>query len=216
MEAPNRSATDWVAWHHDYADRSSALSQRLDAVTLRAREALTALPPGPIRLISACAGQGRDVIAALEGHPRAPDVVGRLVEADPSNAAMSREALDSAGLSSIESVCGDASLTDAYAGVAPADLVLLCGIFGNISDADVHTTVRHAATLCAPGAYVIWTRHREAPDLTPRIRDWFEDSGFEAVAFDVPDSALWSVGTQRLSSPPSPFTPGIRLFTFIR
>jgi hypothetical protein len=138
------------------------------------------------------------------------------VEADPSNAAISREALDSAGLSTIQSVCGDASLTDAYAGIAPADLVLLCGIFGNISDEDVRNTVRHTATLCAPGAYVIWTRHREAPDLTPTIRGWFEDSGFDGIAVDAPDSAMWSVGTQRLSSPPPPFTPGIRLFTFVR
>lgn len=45
-------------------------------------------------------------------------------------------------------VCGDASVTSAYVGAVPADLVLLCGIFGNISDADIRATVAMAA---APG-----------------------------------------------------------------
>lgn len=42
-----------------------------------------------------------------------------------------------------------------YADAVPADLVLLCGIFGNIPDADVQATVRAAPQLCAPGAEVV-------------------------------------------------------------
>lgn len=65
---------------------------------------------------------------------------------------------------------GDAAQSDAYVGAVPADLVLLCGIFGNVSDADVRRTIEAAPQLCAPRAEVIWTRHRRDPDLTPSIR----------------------------------------------
>lgn len=214
MESQDGSTSHWAAWHRDYADPTSPLSQRLSVVVSRARETLEALPAGPVRLISACAGQGDDVVAALADHPRSADVVGRLVEADPHNAAASRERLSSAGLLGVESVCGDASLTDAYTGIAPADLVLLCGIFGNVSDEDVRGTVVNSSMLCAPGAFVIWTRHRRAPDLTPSIRQWFAESGFDEVSFDSPGSGLWSVGTHRLGTPPLPLRLGIRLFTF--
>ena len=216
MEGDDGAITHWAAWHRDYSDPASPLSQRLGVVVSRTRDALDALPPGPVRLISSCAGQGHDVLTALQDHPRSSDVVGRLVEADPHNAATSRQALHSAGLAAVESVCGDAALTDAYVGIAPADLVLLCGIFGNVSDEDVRTTVTNASMLCAPGAYVIWTRHRRAPDLTPRIREWFEDSGYEEVAFDSPGPEMWSVGTHRLASQPLPLRRGIRLFAFTR
>lgn len=208
--------TDWAAWHRAYDDPTSPLSERLDVVVGRVRGALTSLPPGPVRLISACAGHGHDVLAALAGHQRSADVVGRLVEADPHNSAASAHAFATAGLGAIETVCGDASTTDAYAGIAPGDLVLLCGIFGNVSDVDVHNTIVSASMLCAPGAYVIWTRHRRAPDLTPSIRRWFDVAGFEEVAFDSPGSGMWSVGTHRLTTEPQAFREGVRLFTFIR
>ena len=43
-----------------------------------------------------------------------------------------------------------------FADVLPAD-VLLCGIFGNVSDRDIRRTVRAAPALCRAGATVIWT-----------------------------------------------------------
>jgi hypothetical protein len=61
---------------------------------------------------------------------------------------------------------GDAALTDAYEGAVVADLLLLCGVFGNVTDEDVETTASNASRLCAPGAVVIWTRHRRPPDLS--------------------------------------------------
>jgi hypothetical protein len=73
--------------------------------------------------------------------------------------------------------------------VVPADVLLLCGIFGNVSAADIERTVTAAPALCGPGATVIWTRHRREPDLTPRIRAWFTAAGFEEVAFGTPESA---------------------------
>ena len=82
-----------------------------------------------------------------------------------------------------------------FADALPADVLLLCGIFGNVSDRDINRTVQAAPALCRAGATVIWTRHRRPPDLTPRIRQWFADSGFAEIAFDaLGTGVLTSVG----------------------
>lgn len=47
-------------------------------------------------------------------------------------------------------------------GVVPADLLPLCGIFGNIIDDDVERTVRAVPSLLAAGGTVIWTRSTRA------------------------------------------------------
>jgi len=137
-----------------------------------------------------------------------------LVELDEGNVAVARSALATQGLRNIAVIQGDASTTDLYEGAVPADVVLLCGIFGNVPDIDVERTVRNASRLCAPGAVVIWTRHRRPPDLTPDIRMWFEQSGFQEVAFDSPYDQSFAVGTHRLVQDPLPYARGLRLFTF--
>src|SRR6185437_10384796 len=98
-----------------------------------------------------------------------------------------RELAAAAGLEGVEVVTGDASLTDHYLALAPAHLVLLCGIFGNIVPADIERTVRTCAGLCARGGTVIWTRGRDAdPSLPPAIASWYERAGFAEV-FRSPD-----------------------------
>jgi hypothetical protein len=175
------TVSDWYTWHDDYADSGSGLSRRLAAVQEQIRAALDRAPDGPITTISLCAGQGNDLIGALAGHPRAGDVRARLVELDPRNTAVARDLADEAGLSGIDVVTGDAALTDNYAGYVPADLVLVCGVYGNMSDADVERTVGYCTQLCATGGTVIWTRGRWEPDLLPRICGWYEERGFERV-----------------------------------
>ena len=110
----------------------------------------------------------------------------------------------------------DAGRSDAYLDAAPADLVLMCGIFGNVSDDDVQTTVAAAPQLCTPGAQLIWTRHRNHPDLTPTIRRWFDGAGFEEVTFIAPAESQWSVGMHRLVTEPRPLVAGASWFTFFR
>jgi hypothetical protein len=178
--------------------------------------ALDLLPPGPISLISACAGQGHDVVLALQRHPRAGSVSGYLVEWDEHNVRQAAAALRSAGLDGIEAIRADASETDAYRDMPRADLLLLCGIFGNVSDDDVQNTVHKASQLCSPGAFTIWTRHRRAPDLTPQIREWFGEAGFGEVSFESPGEDSFSVGMNRLAHAPIDYAPGAKLFTFLR
>jgi len=60
---------DWVAWHREYEDPSSSLSARLRRVRYHLSGAIDRAPAGPVSVVSLCAGQGRDVIGVLPGHP---------------------------------------------------------------------------------------------------------------------------------------------------
>jgi hypothetical protein len=206
---------DWAAWHAAYDDPSSPLSVRLRLVRLRLSEAIDRAPPGPVRLVSLCAGQGRDVTGVLPGHPRRDDVHAVLVESDPRNAAVARGAAASAGLAQIEVREADAAAVASFADALPADVLLLCGIFGNVSDEDIKRTVEASAAMCAPGATVIWTRHRRPPDVTVQVRAWFAASGFDELAFDAPGTdTMTGLGTNRLRRPATAGLPDRPLFTF--
>jgi hypothetical protein len=206
---------DWAAWHTAYDDPSSALSARLRQVRLRLAEAIDRAPPGPVRLVSLCAGQGRDVIGVLPGHPRRDDVRAVLVESDPRNARVARRAAAQAGLPQVEVRAADASMAASFADALPADVLLLCGIFGNVSDEDVQRTVQASAAMCKPGATVIWTRNRRPPDLTPQVRAWFAASGFDEIAFDaLGTGTLTGIGVSRLGRRGTAGLPDRPLFTF--
>lgn len=206
--------TDWNEWHDAYRDRASPLSQRLAAIKAQIRDFL-AQHPRETRVISVCAGDGRDLFEAL-AEQQVTGVRGILVELDPVLAARARLAAQAAGLAGIDVVCADAGRSDVYRGFTPADLVLLCGVFGNISDEDVERTIRALPQFCAPGSLVVWTRHRRAPDLTPTIRQWFADVGYREQAFVSPGLDAWSVGAHRFTSQPQPLASGRHLFSFIR
>ena len=179
---------DWAAWHADYEDPDSPLTRRLQLVQRHIRSFLEEFHASPVRIVSMCAGEARDLLGAVALSDRR-DLVGRLVELNPDLADVARRGCAALGLSDVEVVTGDAGHSSAYLDAIPAELVLECGVFGNISDADVERTVRATPQLCAPGGTVIWTRHRREPDLTPSIRRWYEESGFEELAFEhVPDS----------------------------
>jgi len=161
--------------------------------------------------MSMCAGEARDLAGALEGHARARDVHGILVELDPE---LARRAEENVG-PALDVIVGDAGMSTAYEDAAPADLVLVCGVFGNITDADMERTVRQLPMLCAPDAHVIWTRHRRPPDVTPGVRVWFAEQGFEEVAFVAPEDSAFGIGMHRFAGSPLPFRPHVRMFDFV-
>lgn len=208
------ATSEWVAWHERYDDPGSRLTQRLAVVRDRIRIALDEAPPGPLRAVSLVAGQGRDLIPVLASHGRGQDVTARLVELDPVNADAARQLASSFGLTSVDVVTGDAASMDGYADLAPADLVLLCGLFGNISDDDIRRTIAHTTSLVRRGGTVIWTRHRGEPDAVPWIVDCFESHGLASTWLS--DASFgFGVGVQRATNDPTPLTPGVTLFTFV-
>ncbi len=207
---------DWAEWHGPYDDPGSPLSQRLAVVRNNLRAGLDRCRPGPVRIISLCAGQGRDLIPVVADHPRRGDVRARLVELDSRNVEYARRIAAGVAGAIIDVHQADAGNTDAYVGAVPAEIVLACGIFGNITEDDIHRTVASLPALCARDATVVWTRHRRPPDLTPTIRGWFEDAGFEEVAFAAPVSGYYhGVGAHRFVGEPKPLAPGKRMFAFV-
>jgi len=206
---------DWARWHSAYDDPGSALARRLAVVQARIRELLDAAAPGRIGVVSMCAGQGRDLFGALAGHPRAADVSARLVELDPRNVAAARAAAVTAGGAEIEVVEGDAALTDNYVGAVPAQLVLACGIFGNVTDTDVARAIGYLRQLTAAGGAVVWTRHRREPDLVPAMTGWFAGQGFAPVWLSDKVEGF-GVGVHRFTGTPTPLRRGERMFTFTK
>ena len=207
---------DYADWHGEYDRAGSPLHLRLLVVQDLIATALDELSPGPIQVISMCAGQGRDLIGVARRHRRGGDLAGVLVEADPRNAAAARTGIEQAGLGGLTVIEGDAGQSGAYAGAVPAGLVLACGIFGNVSDEDIRRTVGFLPALCSPGAWVIWTRHPRQDGILPSIQGWFEDAGFRPQALVVPEGNLFGVGAARLTASPRPFRSGQELFSFVQ
>jgi hypothetical protein len=206
--------TDWQAWHNQYDDADSNLSRRLGVVRQRLAE-LVAAEPGLRRILSLCSGDGRDVLPVLADQPaeRRPEVV--LVELDPVLAAAAGQRARDLGVAATV-VVGDAGLVSTWRSFAPVDLLMLCGIFGNISDQDIRATVEATPTIVTPGGAVIWTRGASADeDLRPAIRGWFGEAGLVESAFEgVPDG--YGVGVHRLAGDGQAAPLPERLFTFVR
>jgi hypothetical protein len=206
---------DYEQWHENYDDPSSSLSWRLGVVQRHIEQALDR-SGRPIRVLSACSGDGRDVLQVLARRDDAHRVTATLIEIHPGIAEHAREG--AAGTSArVEVRTEDAGDSAAYLGIVPADLVLLVGVFGNITNKDVHTTVRTAPQLCQPGATLIWSRGRDDGDRNHDIRAWFTAAGFTELDYATLETGSRpAVGVVRYDGPPQPLVAGRRLFTFVR
>lgn len=211
--------TDWVQWHAPYADPDSSLSRRRRVVQGHVERWLDELPTSglPARVVSACAGDGRDLLEVLAARPH-QQVTALLVELDAQLAADASSFATDRRLDRVEVRSEDAGSSTAYRGHVPAGLVLLCGVFGNVSDDDVRRTVDALPLLCAPGATVVWTRGRRDGSLeaAQHVRDAFGAAGHDEVAFTAPDDQTFTVGAHRYDGGPAAFQTGRQLFTFQR
>lgn len=208
---------DWHEWHEGYDDPASGFSWRLGVVRAHVARFLDERP-GPVRILSACAGDGRDVLGVLAERDDAARAEVVLVELDPDLAGRARRSASALSGVRIDVRTADAGSTDSYAGAAPADLVLLCGIFGNIDAADLRRTIAAAPGLCTPGATLLWTRGRDATDfgdLDAEVRGWFADAGFTETAHETLERGHRpTVGAVRYDGPDVALEPGARLFAF--
>jgi hypothetical protein len=194
----------------------SPFGARTELLQRHVREILDSFRAGALlRIVSVCAGEAQRVIPVIAAHPRRADVRARLVEHDPRNVAAACELVGRLRLDwSVEIVCADASVTDAYAGAVPADLLLLCGVFGRLTLEDVRNTIQHLPELCAPGAVALWTHPRREPNPTTEIRAFFARTGFREDAFESASREASWVGVHRFDGPARPLIRGARLFTY--
>jgi hypothetical protein len=213
---------DYEQWHDQYDDPGSALSWRLGVV----RAAIAAeldRRAGPVRVVSVCSGDGRDLLGVLAERTDADRVVATLLELHPAIAERARAA--AAAFPGVEVRTVDAGDSSSYLGAVPADLVLLVGVLGNLTPEDLRGTIAATPQLCAPDATVIWTRGLSGDARNDEVRRGFTAAGFTELDYrefeDVedgsdPDLTRTAVGVARLAGDPAPLEPGRRLFTFIR
>jgi hypothetical protein len=203
---------DWEAWHDEYDTPGTRLANRLVVVREQLTLALDAAPPGPIGLISMCAGQGHDVTGVLPRHPRRADVRALLVELDPRNVAKARQRVAEAGLGNVEIREGDAGRTDNYADLVPAQLVLACGIFGNVLPETAERAIGFFPALCKPGGDVIWTGGRAG--LFDLVLACLAKHDFEQRFVSDPRETQFGVGRHTYRGEPQPLERGASMFTF--
>ncbi len=166
-------------------------------------------------IVSLCAGDGRDLLPVLaEVRQGTASVI--LVEQDATLVQHARTAALTLGLDQVTVLARDAGETDHFAFALPVDLLLLCGIFGNISEQDIALTVAASPAMLRPGGTVIWTRGSTEPDLRPTIRRWIATAGLRETIFDSEPEGF-GVGMATKQPHPStdpPLPP--RLFSFLR
>lgn len=209
--------TDWVDWHRAYDDPASSHARRLEVVRRRVRQALDLVSVPAPRLLSLCAGDGRDTIPVLADRRGSERVRVVLVEKDAALAQRATDAAAAAGLDNVEVRTGDAGDARMFADAIPVDVLLLCGIFGNITDDDIARLIAATPQLLHAGGFAIWTRGAFDHDLRPQVRAWFRSAGFEELAFDgAPER--YGVGLCRLGDAPAAASGALPtpLFTFVR
>jgi hypothetical protein len=215
LAEPSLRESSWYVWHAPYDALDSVETDRLSAVQDVLGEALDGSPAGPLRVVSACAGQARDLLPVLIHHPRGRDVTARLIELDPLNAAFLDGALGSTRLTGVEVVRADAGETSAYAGAVPADLVLLCGVFANVDPGDAARTAQILPCLCRPGGLVVWSTYGAAGTGPVRVNAVLGENGFVPVAVREPADRGWTVGAHRFTGRSRPLPDSTRFFRFV-
>jgi hypothetical protein len=226
--------TDWNHWLKRYDKPRSPHSQRLATVQRLIGRRLDRTAPRPVSALSICAGDGRDILDVLGARADASRVTTTLVELDARLCALARARALENRLTGVDIRQADAGATDAYAGVSAADLVILVGVFGNIADADVRTTLKLLPALCKPEALVIWSLRQQARrdqgrcgsprrqvgsqrrndyERVEKVREWFDAEGFREVFASRADAAFY-VGANRYVGEPPLLPAGYRFFTF--
>jgi SAM-dependent methyltransferase len=207
----------WSGWP-EKVYQEDRYQQRLSAVRAHLAECLGMAERGPVRIVSMCAGDGRDVIDVVGAHQRQTDVNAWLVELDRSSVATGERRAAAAGLESrVRFLNADATVYCTYQGIAPADVVLVCGVWGHVPDTDRAPLVQALARLCKPGGTVIWTRGA-SPGLVRyhEIKSHFDSSRWQKIRFSLTPDKTWAVATHRYCGPAQRLPIGGQIFNFRR
>jgi len=209
---------NWNEWYK-YYDKLPSLQERLRIVREQIIAALNECPPGQIRIVSVCAGDGRDLISALQNHPRRNDVTALLLDNNAESVARGHAAAENTGLQlQLRFLDADATVAKNYLGAVPAGLVLLSGFLGHLRHADVPRLIHCLPMFCQTGGWVIWNRHlflHNGHEQVPAIRTCFRQTKFQEAFFAAPDPNGFAVGRVQFTGRPEPLDPSRVLFEFV-
>ena len=208
---------DWFKWHTRY-EASPLLQARLTLVRAQIAQAIQACPHASIRLISLCAGDGRDVIGTLGNHPRADHTSAYLIENNPALIAHGEGAIAQCDLlTRVQFMHADATRSTTYQAIAPADVLIVCGVFGNVREANTGQMIEHLRCLCRRQGRVVWTRTVAQPRdqrATALIREQFSAAGFHEMTVQHTTPPGIVVATHAYGGDPYTLRPGVTLFEF--
>jgi putative methyltransferase len=207
----------WKGWPAE-AYSEVRYQQRLEAVQEHLRKNLNEAPAGPLRLISICAGDGRDVIGVLQTHKRRTDVSAWLVELDRESVAAGVRETSIVGLDDIvRFINGDATDYTTYEGIAPANVVLACGVWGHVPAHERASLAGAIAELCKLRGTITWTRGVSAGMVRlNEIERLFVRPRWENVRTTITADKRWAVATYRNFGPPVALPVAGRIFNFQR
>lgn len=207
---------DWKKWHTLYDNNESGQAKRLRLVQESIGDSLPNSLKEEYQIIDICSGDGRDLLDVLAHYPHKDRTQSYLVELDEKLAKESRERASDKGLRNVIVFNGDASFLNVYKNIPPADLLLLCGVFGNISDTDIRTTIELLPQLSKKGTKIIWTRHLRQPHAVRIIQNLFIASNFSEIDFKITDDRSYAIATYEFVGSPKPLNEDAQLFTFIK
>ena len=207
---------DWEKWHTLYNDSDSGLAKRLRLVQESISNCLPNTIEDGFQIIDICSGDGRDLLDLLTHYPAREQVHSYLVELDERLAKESERIASEKDLQNVTVINGDASLLSTYEEVPRADLILLCGVFGNISSDDICHTIETLPQLSKQGTRVIWTHHLRQPEAVPAIQNLFITNEFSEVDLKATDDQSYAIATYEFRGSPKYLDGNTRLFTFIK
>jgi predicted RNA methylase len=209
---------DWTSWHERY-ESSKPLQERLNEVCAQITRVISKASGDCVRVISICAGDGRDLVGSLAALRGSATVCATLVESNLQLVAKGQAMVEEFGLADqIRFRCADATQSETYDGICPADLVILSGAFGNLRAHSVERLIVALQCLCTHGARVIWTRNlREFDDgeaATQKIRACFNAANFVEEVFAQTPQGIFAVGTHVFFGENKPLSKSEKLFEF--
>src|SRR5919204_972732 len=191
------AAMDWAKWH-DLYKVSTPLKERLIAVREQIAAAAAKVTGQSWHLVSICAGDGRDVIGTVAASDARPDVHATLIESNPALVTRGQAAVEQLGLARrITFRCADATQSSTYVDLRPAQIIVLSGVFGNLTERGVQRLIAALPSLCDREASVIWTRNLfdDGEKATQIIRECFVAADFTEKVLVRTPLGFFAVGT---------------------
>jgi non-ribosomal peptide synthetase component F/acyl carrier protein len=208
----------WSNWHKNY-EVSPRLKARLQLVQGQIDGVLIAAPPGPIRILSICAGDGRDLLGLRPDHSRRPDIVAYLVDNDsPSLERGRREAAQIQFPGQLHFLEADATQNRSYQDLGHFDLVLISGLLGHLRPEGVTSLLTGLPMLCRHNGWVLWNRHlvlNQGSRQVPTIRQCLAETGFSEIHFQMTDPQGFAVSLAQFRGTSQPLPPEGTLFEFV-